>query len=72
MMSINLIDSAILNIRDCYCIIKGIRINKDLITYKNGLISYKVWWYLIKKNKNLLWNIKMGKEVITFGGIETK
>ena len=43
MMSINLIDSAILNIRDCYCIIKGIRINKDLITYKNGLISYKVW-----------------------------
>ena len=66
MISINLSDIAIWNIKTDYCcIIRLIGKNEAIKLLQNADLTEKSW---------TLWNtyIKMGKEILTFGNIETE
>ena len=67
MMSMNLSDIAILNIKNgnYHCIISGISKSEAITLIEN---TEKKW--NIMKHKNLLSSIKMGKDILTFGDIE--
>ena len=69
-MSMNLSDTAILNIKDSdYCCIISL-INKNEVVHimQNADLTEKsrILWNI----KNLLSSIKIGKEILTFGDIE--
>ena len=70
MMSINLDNNAILNIRcpDYCCIISLISKNKGINSMQSADLAKKKWD--IVKYKNLLSHIKMSKDVLPFGNIE--
>ena len=65
----NLNDITIINVKgsDYHCIISLISKNKDIKLMQNNDLTKKSRTLL---NKKLLSNIKMGKEVLTFGDIE--
>ena len=65
----NLNDITIINVKgsDYHCIISLISKNKDIKLMQNNDLTKKGRTLL---NKKLLSNIKMGKEVLTFGDIE--
>ena len=65
----NLNDITITNVKgsDYHCIISLISKNKDIKLMQNNDLTKKSRTLL---NKKLLSNIKMGKEVLTFGDIE--
>ena len=69
MISMNLNDITIINVKgsDYHCIISLISKNKDIKLMQNNDLTKKGRTLL---NKKLLSNIKMGKEVLTFGDIE--
>ena len=69
MISMNLNDITIINVKgfDYHCIISLISKNKDIKLMQNNDLTKKSRTLL---NKKLLSNIKMGKEVLTFGDIE--
>ena len=69
MMSMNISDIVILNIKgsDYYCIISLISKNEAMILMQNVDLTKK--WNNMK-HKNLLSNIKLGKEILTFAYIE--
>ena len=69
MISMNLNDITIINVKgsDYHCIISLISKNKDIKLMQNNDLTKKSRTLL---NKKLLSNIKMGKEVVTFGDIE--
>ena len=70
MMSVNFSDIAILNIKgsDYRCIISLISKNEAINLMQNADLTKKSG--TLYKHKNLLWHIKMGKEILTFGDIE--
>ena len=72
MMSINLDDIAILNIRsvDYRCVVNGISKSKTVNLLQNADLSEKKGNTI--KHKNLLSHIKICKEVTTFGDIEVE
>ena len=65
----NLNDITIINVKgsDYHCIISLSSKNKDIKLMQNNDLTKKSRTLL---NKKLLSNIKMGKEVLTFGDIE--
>ena len=65
----NLNDITIINVKgsDYHCIISLISKNKDIKLMQNNDLTKKSRTLL---NKKLLSDIKMGKEVLTFGDIE--
>ena len=65
----NLNDITIINVKgsDYHCIISLISKNKNIKLMQNNDLTKKSRTLL---NKKLLSNIKMGKEVLTFGDIE--
>ena len=65
----NLNDITIINVKgsDYHCIISLISKNQDIKLMQNNDLTKKSRTLL---NKKLLSNIKMGKEVLTFGDIE--
>ena len=65
----NLNDITIINVKgsDYHCIISLISKNKDIKLMQNNDLTKKSRTLL---NKKLLSNIKMSKEVLTFGDIE--
>ena len=69
-MSMNLSDTAILNIKDSdyCCIISLINKNEAVNIMQNADLTEKsrILWNI----KNLLSSIKIGKEILTFGDIE--
>ena len=69
-MSMNLSDSAILNIKDSdyCCIISLINKNEAVNIMQNADLTEKsrILWSI----KNLLSSIKIGEEILTFGDIE--
>ena len=69
MISMNLNDITIINVKgsDYHCIISLISKNKAIKLMQNNDLTKKSRALL---NKKLLSNIKMGKEVLTFGDIE--
>ena len=69
MMSVKLSDIAILNTKsaDYRCIISGISKTEAINVMENIDLTEK---RSIIKHKNLLSDIKMGKEVLTFGDTE--
>ena len=69
MISMNLNDITIINVKgsDYHCIISLISKNKNIKLMQNNDLTKKSRTLL---NKKLLSNIKMGKEVLTFGDIE--
>ena len=69
MISMNLNDITIINVKgsDYHCIISLISKNKAIKLMQNNDLTKKSRTLL---NKKLLSNIKMGKEVLTFGDIE--
>ena len=69
MISMNLNDITIINVKgsDYHCIISLISKNKDIKLMQNNDLTKKSRTLL---NKKLLSNIKMSKEVLTFGDIE--
>ena len=69
MISMNLNDITIINVKgsDYHCIISLSSKNKDIKLMQNNDLTKKSRTLL---NKKLLSNIKMGKEVLTFGDIE--
>ena len=69
MMSMNLSDTAILNIKvaDYCCLTSGINKSEAINLMQNIDLTEKVEHY---KTYIFLSNIKMGQEIITFGGLE--
>ena len=69
-MSMNLSDTAILNIKDSdyCCIISLINKNEAVNIMQNAELTEKsrILWSI----KNLLSSIKIGEEILTFGDIE--
>ena len=72
MMSMNLSDIAILNIKrsDYCCIFSLISKNETINLMQNADLTEKK--RSIIKHENLLSHIKIGKEILTFEDIETK
>ena len=70
MMSMNLSDIAILNIKstDYWCIISGISKNEAVNLILNADLAKKKG--NIIKNKKFIFIYKNGKEILTFGAIE--
>ena len=70
MMSMNLSDIAILNVKSANyrCIVSGISKNEAINLMQNADLTKKKQNSI--KHNNLLSRIKMGKEILTFGDID--